>query len=261
MNLSSLLGIFSALAVFIFSILSSSSSRIFIDPHAILIVVGGTAAAGLMCFPLRFYTRTAKVFIVKFLGNYQTRFETVIYEIVDLARGVRESPDYLNTKSKSLTIPFLTDAVQLIVLGGISEDAISAILLKRAKTQTKRYDSDVALFRTISKFPPAFGLLGTTLGMIALLQQLGSKNAYKMLGPAMAIGLVATFYGIILANLVFIPIAERLAAINREDEVIRDIVIDGMELIRKREHPKVVEEHLKSYLLPGERTKVKSSKK
>jgi chemotaxis protein MotA len=74
-----------------------------------------------------------------------------------------------------------------------------------------------------------------------------------MLGPAMAIGLVATFYGLTLANLVFIPISENLAQLNREDETLRVIVIDGLRLVRRKEHPKVVEEHLKSYLLPSER--------
>jgi chemotaxis protein MotA len=69
----------------------------------------------------------------------------------------------------------------------------------------------------------------------------------------MAIGLVATFYGLTLANLVFIPIAENLASINRDDESIRMIVIDGLRLVRQKDHPKVVEEYLKSHLTPTER--------
>jgi chemotaxis protein MotA len=97
--------------------------------------------------------------------------------------------------------------------------------------------------------------------MISLLQQLGGKDAQKMLGPAMAIGLVATFYGIVLANLVLIPISENLAMINREDETVRTIIIDGFRLIHRREHPKIVEEHLKSYLLPHERDKIKKATK
>jgi chemotaxis protein MotA len=261
MNFSSIIGVISALGVLVGAILmSSKSSKVFLDPHGILIVLGGTAAAGLMCFPLHYFVRISKVIVNKFLGNYGRRHDIVINEIVDLARGMRENPEYLKQKLKSLQTPFLADGVQLIVQGGINEEALEEILHKRAMTHSKRYDYDVGVFRTLAKFPPAFGLLGTTLGMISLLQQLGGKDAQKLLGPSMAIGLVATFYGLTLANLVFIPISENLAVLNRDDETLRLIVIDGLRLIRHKEHPKVVEEHLKSYLLPHERHNVAAKK-
>ena len=258
MNFSSIFGILAALTVLVLSVMGSSKSLlVFLDPHGILIVIGGTAAAGLMCFPLRFYLRISKVFVKKFLGAYATRYDVVITEIVDLARGQRDNPDYLKTKLKTLQTPFLKDAAELLVQGGIPEAALDEILLKRAATHSRRYEYDVGVFRTVAKFPPAFGLMGTTLGMIALLQQLGGQDSQKMLGPAMAIGLVATFYGLVLANLVLIPISENLAMLNREDETVRGIVIDGLRLLRAKEHPKVVEEHLKSYLLPHERATLK----
>jgi chemotaxis protein MotA len=262
MNFSSIFGVIAGLAVMTTAVLmSSNSTKVFLDPHGILIVFGGTMAAGLMCFPLRFYLRTGKVVLNKFLGNYSMRAEVVIVEIVDLAKGYRENSDYLKTKVKTLKSPFLSDAVSLIIQGGIPDDVLEEILIKRAATHTKRYEYDVGVFRTLAKFPPAFGLMGTTLGMITLLQQLGGKDAQKLLGPAMAIGLVATFYGLTLANLVFIPISENLAQLNREDETLRVIVIDGLRLVRAKEHPKIVEEHLKSYLLPSERLTMSSGTK
>ncbi|MFN3698259.1 MAG: motility protein A [Pseudobdellovibrio sp.] len=255
MNISSVLGVVAALLVLIFGIVTSTKTPIvFLDPHGILIVIGGTAAAALMCFPMRFYVHIAKVFWNKFLGNYAIRREIVISEIVDLAKGVRENPDYLKNKVKSIRTPFLRESVELVLQGGFSDDFLDEIMAKRSAILTKRYDQEVGVFRTISKFPPAFGLMGTTLGMIALLQQLGGKDAQKLLGPAMAIGLVATFYGLTLSNLVLIPISENLASLNRDDEALRNIVIDGMKLLRQKEHPKVVEEYLKSYLTQAERT-------
>ena len=260
MNFSSILGVFAAIVVVAVSVvISSHNLSIFLDVHGILIVFGGTLAAGLMCFPFRLYVRTGRVVINKFLGNYATRHETVINEIVDLARGMRENPDSIKTKINTIKTDFLRDAIELIAQGGIPDAALDSILIKRAQTHSKRYDYDVGVFRTLAKFPPAFGLMGTTLGMITLLQNLGGKDSQKLLGPAMAIGLVATFYGLILANIVFIPIAENLAMINRDDETLRTIVIDGVRLLRKKEHPKVVEEHLKSYLLPHERQRLASS--
>lgn len=261
MNISSVVGVVAALIVLIISVMTSSkSAMVFLDPHGILIVIGGTAAAGIMCFPLKSYLRVGRVIKNKFLGNYATRHEVVITEIVDLARGFRTNNDYLKQKVKTLKTPFLADAIDLLTQGGITDDELDEILIKRAATHTRRYEYDAGIFRTLAKFPPAFGLMGTTLGMIALLQNLGGKDAQQMLGPAMAIGLVATFYGLTLSNLIFIPIAENLTMLNREDETLRSIVIEGIMHIRLKVHPRVVEEHLKSYLLPDERNLMKSAK-
>ncbi len=261
MNISSVIGVIAALLVLLLGIFTSSaSSRVFLDPHGILIVFGGTAAAALMCFPLRFYVQVSKVFLNKFLGGYMVRRELVIAELVDLARGIRENADYFKTRVKTLQTPFLADAIALIIQGGISDEALDQIMMRRAATLTKRYDQDAGVFRTISKFPPAFGLMGTTLGMISLLQSLGGKDSQKLLGPSMAIGLVATFYGLTLANLVLIPIAENLGALNRDDESLRLIVIEGLRLLRQKQHPKVVEEYLTSHLLPSERIRYAQTK-
>ncbi len=261
MNISSLVGIVAALTVLAGSILGSSKSlKVFLDPHGILIVIGGTAAAGLLCFPLRFYVRTAKIFTNKFLGNYAIQYDAVIIEIVGLAQGLRENPDHLKQKVKTVKSHFLRDAVELVCEGGISHDELTEIMIKRAQTHSKRYDHDAGVFKTIAKFPPAFGLMGTTLGMISLMGQLGEKDAIKLLGPSMAIGLVATFYGLVLANLILIPIAENLASLNREDETVRTIIIDGMRLLLQERHPNIIREHLKSYLLPGERAKLTKGK-
>lgn len=261
MNVSSIFGVVAGMVVLFVAVVSSSKSvHVFLDFHGILVVFGGTAAAGLISFPLRFYVRVSRALISKFLGNYITQCETVIREVIDLARGQKDNPEYFSQKVATLKTPFLKDAVELLVKGGIPQDSLDAILVKRAATYSKRYEYDVAVVKTVAKFPPAFGLMGTTLGMISLLQNLGGGDAQKMLGPSMAIGLVATFYGIVLANLVFIPISENLTMINREDETIRMIVIDGLRLIYRGEHPSIIEEHLKSYLMPGERALIKKAK-
>ena len=249
------------MVIVVASIVTATKSYIvFLDHHAILVVIGGTIAASLMCFPVSSYFRIAGVFLKKYLGNYSTRYETVILEMVDLARGYRTDTAHLKNSIPKIKTLFLKDAIELLVQGGITEAAFDAIMKKRALTHTKRFEDDANIFKTISKFPPAFGLMGTTLGMIALLQELGGADAQSKLGPAMAVGLVATFYGITLANLVFIPIGENLTKINKEDEMIRSMVIDGVRLIRAKEHPVVVEEFLKSYLLPAERAAMKKGK-
>lgn len=258
MNFSSLFGVVSALLVFGIALFTSTDSRsIFLDPHGILIVIGGTAAASLICFPMKSLITLFKVFFNKVLGKYSNAHEKVIYEIVDLAKGQRDNSNYLKDKVGSLTTPFLKEAVEMQILGGIDAKVVDRILAKRALTHYKRHEKEAGVFKTIAKFPPAFGLMGTTLGMISLLQSLGGADAFKKLGPSMAIGLVATLYGIALTNLVFVPIGENLSKLNEEDEITREIVMDGIRLIRDRVHEIIVEEELKSYLLPSERIKMK----
>lgn len=258
MNFSSIIGIVAAVSVFVISLLTATSSwGIFLDPHGILIVLGGTMAASLVCFPLKTFVSLFKVFFNKVIGKYAHAHENVIYEIVALSKGYRDNANYLQENVKTIKTHFLRDAIELMNAGGISPDALDTILRRRALTHFKKHDKEASIFKIIAKFPPAFGLMGTTLGMIALLQGLGSPDAFKKLGPAMAIGLVATLYGIALSNLIFIPIGENLTKLNEEDETVREMVIDGIELLRKKEHPLIVEEYLKSYLLPTDRAKLK----
>ncbi len=260
MNFSSLLGIACALAVFLISVFTATPSReIFLDPHAILIVIGGTLAASLICFPMKTLATLFKVFFQKILGQYSSRNEVVLREIVDLAKGHRADPNYLTNQAANIKTPFLREAIELMNKGGMTPQALDSILRKRALTHYKRYEKEANIFKTIGKFPPAFGLMGTTLGMISLLQSLGSPDSFKKLGPAMAIGLVATLYGIALTNLVLVPIGENLTKLNEEDEILREMVMDGIKVIRAQEHHLVVEEHLKSYLLPSERLRLEKA--
>lgn len=260
MNMSSILGMAMAVTVFITALFTSTSSReIFLDPHGILIVLGGTMAASLICFPLKTYMTLGKVFINRVLGKYEHTHETVIHEIVDLAKGYRDNDNYLAEKVDQIKTHFLKEAVQMMVAGGMTGDKLDKILRKRALIHSKKHDDEAGIFKIIGKFPPAFGLMGTTLGMIALLQSLGTADAFKKLGPAMAIGLVATLYGIALTNLFLIPIGENLTKLNKEDELLRQMVIDGVKLLREKEHPLIVEENLMSYFLSSERAKLRKT--
>lgn len=258
MNFSGVLGILAAVGMFVGALAMSSTSKdIFLDTHGIFIVIGGTFAACMLCFPLPTIFGLLKVVAQKIMGKFAHRNEAVIQEIVELARGHRENPGFLKQAAGSIQNPFLREAIELQLQGGLTDEEVDAILEMRAATHFVRYEEEAGMFRTLAKFPPAFGLMGTTLGMITLLSSLGSPDSFKQIGPGMAIGLVATLYGVALANLVFIPIAENLSKLTKDDEVLRDLIINGVKLLRLKKHPLVVEEYLKSYLLPKEREKLK----
>ncbi|MBL7543701.1 MAG: MotA/TolQ/ExbB proton channel family protein [Bdellovibrionaceae bacterium] len=259
MNFSSLVGIFLAVGVMVGTIMmSTKNSKIFLDTHAFMIVIGGTLAASLLSFSGKKIVQLTKVFFKKVLGKNNEIF-LAIAEIVDLAKGYRDNDNYLRDKMKSLKTPFLADAVEMMTEGGIDPEDLDKILTKRAIAMNHRYEEDAEMFKTLSKFPPAFGLLGAVIGMITLMQGLGGADAFATVGPSMAVALVATMYGIAVANFFFLPLGENLSRVNKQDHIVRQMVVDGIKLIRQKKHPLVVEETLKCYLLPAERSKMKKA--
>ena len=261
MNISPLLGLFMAVGVVLTTIvMSTKNPGAFLDSHAAIIVIGGTTAAALLSFSSRTMFQMLKVFFTRVLKGTLNRYEEVIEEIVDLARGYREDPNYLSENIENIKTPFLREAIELTIAGGLSAKDIDVVLIKRAHTHFKRYEEDSHMFATLAKFPPAFGLLGAVIGMVSLMQGLGGADAIKTVGPSMAVALVATMYGIAIANFIFIPLGENLSKHNKSDKIIRQMVIDGVKLIRARKHPLVVEENIKSYLIASERIAVTKTK-
>jgi chemotaxis protein MotA len=154
---------------------------------------------------------------------------------------------------------FLREAVELVAAGVLNEQEIRQTLEQRVKTTEARYLHEANMFRTIGKFPPAFGLLATTLGMIALLQKIGQPDSQKLIGPAMSIGLIGTLYGIALANLVFIPIAENLTERTVEEITLRKMIVEGACMLKSQVNPITLREGLNSFLVPGDRVVRKAS--
>jgi chemotaxis protein MotA len=151
----------------------------------------------------------------------------------------------------------LKDAAEVLFWteSDISPEQLRDLLETRVKTHYKAYMAEADIFRTISKFPPAFGLMGTTLGMIALLKSLGSPGASASIGPSMAVALIATLYGVALTNFIFIPIAENLSKQTQEDSVSRQMVVEGIMLISEGVPTSYIEAKLHSFLLPSQRPK------
>ena len=260
MNFSNTVGLIISTLVLGAAILTSTDDlSIFFDTHALLIVVGGTGAAASVCFSIPKLWDLTKVFFKKIIGARQRDFQSLLTQLVELStakhRGIRH---YENAVNSGVTDPFLKDASEVLfwLEADVPAEHLRDLLETRTGTHYEQYMEDANMFRTLAKFPPAFGLLGTTLAMIVLLGSLGSDVSQSSIGPAMAIGLVATLYGVVLANLVFLPIAENLTRQTKEDLVARRIVVEGIMLIYERLPTSFVEEKLKSYLLPKDRIKV-----
>lgn len=254
MNLSSVFGVLFGITVMYFALGSAAKDlTFFLDPHGILIVCGGTAAAASISFPLSKLLALFKVFMMRVLGRNAVDYQGTIQQILELSKKMGTGATALNESINTVKHPFLKEAVQLVAAGILTEREIRTVLEQRLKTTESRYLHEANMFRTIGKFPPAFGLLATTLGMIAVLQQIGRPDSQKLIGPAMSVGLIGTLYGIALANLVFIPIAENLTERTREEVGLRKMIIEGALLLKGSANPVSVRESLNSFLLPKDR--------
>ncbi len=260
MNVSSLFGLLMALSIAIGAAATATKNwKVFLDWHAMLIVVGGTIAASLISFSGPKLVGLFKVFFVKVLGRQQ-EIKVAFNEIVDLAKGYRENEKYLKDKVGTLKCHFLREAIELMVKGGIDPAELDGILRMRADAIHHRHEQDAEMFKALSKFPPAFGLMGAVMGMIAMMQNLGGADAMASVGPSLAVALVATLYGIAIANFIFLPLGENLHKLNKMDSIIRKMVLYGVKLIRMKKHPLVVEESILSLILPSEREPLRKKK-
>ncbi len=254
MNFWSLLGFCLAAIVFFAGMaMSTDNMSMFLDAHASLIVIGGSVAASSIAFQLDRMVLLFRVFLLRVLKGRRVNYVGIIAEMMKLAELYRTGSPEFDKRIKESKEYFLKEAFEMAADGVVEKARIPKVLRARVATMYHRHTEDALKFKTVGKYPPAFGLMGTTLGMIALLQTLGKPGAQKLIGPAMSIALVATLYGIVLANLVFNPISENLMDSAKENRLKNTIIIEGVLLILEKTNPLVLAEELNSYLLPSER--------
>jgi chemotaxis protein MotA len=235
---------------------STRSIDFFFDLRALLLVLGGTLALSMVCFPPRALRGFAIVCVKKFLVGHAPEYEAVMSEILVLARLSREDAQALKTARDGIKLPFLRDAFDLFARGGVPDDVLWSTLRRRADTFAARYGDDVEMLRVIAKFPLMLGVLGGILSLINPLQALGPADSLGRLGPALAASLLAPIYGLLFSTFLLIPLGEMLVKLNHEDATIREMVMEGVRLIFARTHPLMIENHLKSFLLPSERRNI-----
>jgi chemotaxis protein MotA len=254
MNFSSFFGVIIGIGV-MYAALSATTDNIeaFLNLHGILIVCGGTAAAASISYPLSHLFSLTRIFVMRVLGQNKVDYQGTITQLLELNKRASMGHTALTEALNSIKHPFLREAVGLVAAGVLSDHEIRTTLEQRVKTMEARYLYEANMFRTIGRFPPAFGLLATTLGMIGVLQKIGQADSQKLLGPAMSVGLIGTLYGIALANLVFIPIAENLTERSHEEMALRRLIVEGTLMLKSQVNPVAMREGLNSFLMPRER--------
>jgi chemotaxis protein MotA len=214
-----------------------------------MIVIGGTLAITLINYPLSDVLGVMSVLKNAFLHKIP-QSTALVPDIVELAKiARREGILALEKKVKQMNEPFLNKGVELAV-DGVEPDAIRTIMENELIATEDRHKKGAEIFTVMGTFAPAMGMIGTLIGLVQMLMVMDDP---KSIGPAMAVALITTFYGSVMANLIFLPVAGKLK-VRREDEAkYKQLVVEGVASIQFGDNPRVVEQKLRTYLSPSER--------
>jgi chemotaxis protein MotA len=236
-----LVGLFVYLAV----TKGTTNPEIFLNYHGLMIVAGGLFVSALASFPFMLLFDTVKS-VLSSVSARSSVDETVAENVVQLSAAYQKNLGQLENESQEMKNVFLSQAVNL-VLEGLPHKTILEILNKRIDERRINIQNKMNVLLTMSKYAPALGLAATVLGLIDLLSQLQAADMAK-LGYGMAIALSATFYGIVLSNLVFAPLSEMIASIGEVETKEMEMICDGLDSLLQKKHPLIVGEVVNSYL-------------
>ncbi len=251
MDLASIIGLSASFVFLIISILINADFNFaqaagMIDIPSAMIVFGGTICATLTSTQLNRAISGFKA-IGKIFKEPENDPGTAISEIIDLANLARkEGILALEEAVQTLDDQFLKKGVMLIV-DGTDPDLVRSIMETELSYQEQRHSESRAVWETVGSMGPAWGMIGTLIGLVMMLQNLDDPST---IGPAMAVALLTTFYGSLLANAVAIPAAKKMKQISVDEILIKEILVEGMLSIQAGENPRIIEEKLKAFLAP-----------
>lgn len=255
MDFSSIIGWILGFAIIIFGITLDKIGN-FVDVNSILIVLGGTTFAVVASYPFSELKNIGTHMKILFQGN---RYDSgkAIESLVELAQTARkEGLLSLEEKAREMEDPFFRKSLLLIV-DAMDEEKVRTMLEDEVACMETRHDLGAGIYEKASAYAPAFGMIGTLVGLINMLKEMDlSAGASTELGNQMSIALVTTFYGCVLANLVLMPIAKKLRIRNEEEVLYRQIIIEGVLGIQAGDNPKILRERLTSYLQQKQQSKL-----
>jgi chemotaxis protein MotA len=218
----------------------------FIDPPAIMMVIGGGAAVMLVGFPLHrvlsMFPIAKKLFFRK--KEDPLALIQVVVKLAEIAR--REGLLALENKTNDIQDPFVALGIQMAV-DGIKPETVEEVMRTEIESMETRHNEGRKVLETVGRCGPAFGMIATLLGLVMML---GNLSNAASIGPSMAVALIGTLYGAVTANLICIPMAEKLACLNHEEMMIKEIVLRGILSIQSGDSPRVVERKLITFLPP-----------
>ena len=252
MDIATIIGILGGFTLVAVAMASGGGLGWFMDGPSAMIVLGGTFGAALINYPLSDIMGVIKVARNAFLKREHQVME-VINLLIEMSKVSRRKGILaLQGMVIRLKDPFLIKAVELMVDGVEPSDMVN-ILETEINFISERHRLGAEIFTTLGNFAPAMGLVGTLIGLVQMLRHMNDPGS---LGPSMAVALITTFYGVVLANLIFLPIAGKLKTRSARELLIKQLIIDGVMSIQSGDNPRVVEQKLHSFIAPDKRKSI-----
>lgn len=247
MDLATLIGLVGSFGIVITAMLLGGGVGMFVNAPSMLIVMVGTLFVVLMKFSLGQFLGAMKV-AVKAFSFKLVPPEDLIEEVVQLADEARKG-GMLALEGKEVSSNFLQKGISLLVDGHDAE--IVKGLLKKDLNQTlQRHEIGAKIFTAMGDVGPAMGMIGTLVGLVAMLSNMDDP---KSIGPSMAVALLTTLYGAMFANMVALPVADKLTLRKEEEARVKSMVVDALVAIQAGQNPRVIDSMLKVYLPESKR--------
>lgn len=248
MDLATLIGIIGALGAIFVSIMMGGDMIMFVNAPGLMIVVGGTIAVTLMKFPLALTLGAFGIALKAFIHKPQQPSK-IIEQSIELANVARKE-GLLGLESVEVENEFLRDGIQLVVDGN-DPVLVQKMLSKNISLAIERNEIGLNVFKAIGDVAPAMGMIGTLIGLV---QMMSNMSDPKAIGPAMAVALLTTFYGAVIANTIALPIADKLAHRSNEERLNKNMILESINAIQEGLNPRMIEGLLNAYLPESKKT-------
>lgn len=255
MDLTTLLGIVLSIVFIGFGILMGGGAiATYISVSSIFIVVGGAFGAVAAAHPLANLKKMIKVFVIAFSYKESDPSKTILTLISFSEKARREGLLALEDDLEETEDDFLRSGVQLVV-DGTEPEVVKNIMEAELDSISNRHEDMIKIFEDMGLFCPAYGMIGTLIGLIVMMSNLGGDAS--AIGQGMAAALITTLYGSILANGIFIPIAKKLYQYNGQEMLMKSIIVEGTLSIQSGDNPRILQQKLVSYFSPDVRKTIK----
>ncbi len=246
MDIATVVGVLLGIVLVVMAIMTGGDIGAYLNGPAVMIVVGGSIAATMASQPLKGFLKIPKV-VAKTLFDKTPQPAEIIRDLVDLAEVARRDGILaLEGMIDQMRDEFMVRGVQMAV-DGTDPEIIQAVMETELENLLDRHETGKTMLDSLGRYAPAFGMIGTLVGLVAMLSNMDDPSK---IGAGMAAALLTTLYGALLANVVFLPLADKLALRSGEEALCKTIIIHGVMSIQSGDNPRTVESKLMTFLPP-----------
>jgi len=234
------------------AIMTGGPLTLFINLPGLMIVVGGTFGCILSNYSFKDVLGAFTILRKAFLHR-ETKYSEAIKQLIELsAKARKEGILSLQTAMANINDEFLVKGIQMAV-DGQEPESLKTTLYQEIEKLEERHEDGAEIFTTMAAYAPAMGMIGTLIGLVQMLQTMSNPST---IGPAMAVALLTTFYGAVIANVMCIPVAGKLKLRSQSEVLLKTLITEGMDSIMAGENPRLMEQKLHAFIPPSERKSV-----